>query len=219
MSAMSLDITGQRFGRLVAICVSEKGTHRRHTKWLLECDCGNRKVTTIDVLRRGDCQSCGCFHREISRRKVQPVAKKFWSHVQKTERCWLWVGVRSSDGYGRFEIRNHQVSKVFKAHQMSWILLRGPVPDGLQLDHLCRVRHCVNPDHLEPVTMAENIRRGISPWGLNAQKTHCPRGHELMGPNLYVTPGGGRSCKTCRRDQTRRCRQRKLEHYIAAGRP
>ena len=78
------------------------------------------------------------------------------------------------------------------AHRVAYELQVGPIPVGLQLDHLCRVRSCVNPAHLEPVTSAENTRRG-----LRAMKTHCPQGHPYAGENLLIRPTGQRRCRTC----------------------
>lgn len=87
------------------------------------------------------------------------------------------------------------------AHRLAYEELRGPIPSGLELDHKCRVRGCVNPWHLEPVTTAENIRRGIGRPAENARKAVCLRGHPLSGDNLYRSPSGlgGRRCRSCRR--------------------
>lgn len=103
--------------------------------------------------------------------------------------CWLWTG-RLHEGYG---IRSGK-----RAHVIAYQLLVGPVPEDQVLDHLCRVRHCVNPGHLEPVTRRENALRGTGISAINARKTHCLRGHPLSGDNLYVNPKKGtRSCRIC----------------------
>ena len=102
--------------------------------------------------------------------------------------CWLWTGYVSPSGYG---VIGDQL-----AHRLFYESLVGVVPDGLELDHLCRVTCCVNPSHLEPVTHRENMLRGISPTAQNAVKTHCNRGHELVGANLRLQDGK-RSCKAC----------------------
>lgn len=88
-----------------------------------------------------------------------------------------------------------------KAHRVAFELIRGCIPNGLVLDHLCRNRGCVNPDHLEPVTFRENIMRGVGYTAQQARKTHCRHGHEFTVENTYVWRGG-RICRTCRRIQT-----------------
>lgn len=110
--------------------------------------------------------------------------------------CWEWTGYRDPAGYGRIR-RGGTVAYV---HRVAREIHRGPIPAGLQLDHLCRVRHCANPDHLEPVTARENILRGEGQAAVNAAKTHCAQGHALSGENLYIHPGRGfRLCRACRR--------------------
>jgi hypothetical protein len=103
--------------------------------------------------------------------------------------CWRWLGNLSHNGYGRFWFDGRNMP----AHRYIWELKNGPVPVGLEIDHLCRSRSCVNPDHLEAVTHQENQRRGCG------SVTHCRHGHPLSGDNLYICPRGRRECKTCRR--------------------
>jgi hypothetical protein len=113
--------------------------------------------------------------------------------------CWEWSAAKQSGGYG--QVRIHDAA--LYAHRLVYELLRGPIPDGLQLDHLCRNRGCVRPDHLEVVTRKENIRRGSGFAGMNARKTHCPSGHLLAGDNLDPSERRGRGCLACRREQQR----------------
>lgn len=109
--------------------------------------------------------------------------------------CWQWQASLGADGYGRI-----QIAKVsHRAHRLMWEYVVGPIPEGLQIDHLCRNRACVNPDHLEPVTQRQNILRGESPSARHAIKTHCPQGHAYSVDNTYVSPAGQRFCRTCRR--------------------
>jgi hypothetical protein len=84
-----------------------------------------------------------------------PASDRFWRRVEKTPGCWIWTGSRTRDGYGQFTSARICVG----AHRYSYESLRGPIPPGMQLDHLCRTRECVRPDHMEPVTQAENTRR------------------------------------------------------------
>jgi HNH endonuclease len=114
--------------------------------------------------------------------------------------CWLWTSALSDDGYGRFWLDGGPQ----QAHRAAYELLVGAIPDGLTIDHLCRVRHCVNPDHMEPVTIGENVRRARS------LITHCPQGHEYVGHNvrLFSRPDGGyaRGCRECHNTNRRLAR-------------
>lgn len=109
-------------------------------------------------------------------------AARFWSKVEKTEGCWIWIGARRGRNgcYGRFEVGGVAIT----AHRISYRELRGPIPSGMTLDHLCRVTLCVNPDHLEIVTGRENTLRGVGASATNARKTACPRGHPYDGVRL-----------------------------------
>lgn len=117
----------------------------------------------------------------------------FWSRVEKTSGCWFWTGSLDAYGYGRFSLNG----KYKKAHALSYELVIGPVPLGLELDHRCRTRHCVNPACLEPVTHAENIRRSEWSPSVNARKTHCKWGHPFDEANTYWWKGN-RHCRMCR---------------------
>ena len=129
----------------------------------------------------------------------------FWEKVRKTATCWLWTAHRNSDDYGRF----NNGGRLWLAHRLSYEVYRGAVEPGLELHHTCEARPCVNPDHLVPVTHAENVRRSRSWW---AQKTHCPRGHPYSGENLLIQYGGGRVCRICRKDTVKRHLARKASH-------
>lgn len=126
---------------------------------------------------------------------------RFWDKAipEPMSGCWLWLGATTPDGYAKF---GHRATV---AHRTSYRAFVGSIPEGLQLDHLCRVRCCVNPAHLEPVTNRENQMRGIAFVVENANKTHCPRGHAYDDKNTKQY-GGRRYCRACQRarEQSRR---------------
>src|SRR6185312_10945036 len=110
--------------------------------------------------------------------------------------CWLWTGTLHRGGYGKMG-RGRATDGVDYAHRISWELFRGPIPIGLTIDHLCRVRCCVNPDHLEPVTLDINSRRGTGLMATNLAKTHCPRGHPYDRVAHTGKYAGRRKCSVC----------------------
>lgn len=120
----------------------------------------------------------------------------FWGKVQKTDTCWLWIGACKSTGYGNFEFSRDARRRQFVAHRFAWELLREAIAPGMELDHLCRQRNCVNPDHLEVVSHAENARRAGPYRKGKLLKTHCKRGHPL--PVDYRTRNE-RRCRECHR--------------------
>lgn len=125
----------------------------------------------------------------------KPWQEKFLARIIVDESgCWLWVGCVKSNGYGWVNTGQ----KSMYAHRVSYELFIGPIPSGLQLDHLCRVRHCVNPEHLEPVTARTNNLRGESQAAVRARSTTCIYGHELYGANLWMRSGRWRVCRACK---------------------
>lgn len=125
---------------------------------------------------------------------------RFWQRFQLENRgahaCWLWSGDVDKSGYGKVRFRRDSGERWFQTHRLSYELMIGAVPPGLHLDHLCRVRICGNPEHLEPVTPGENVRR--SPF--TGTLDRCKRGHVLDHDNVYLRRNGWRECRMCRRD-------------------
>lgn len=109
--------------------------------------------------------------------------------------CMPWTGKVNSSGYGEYV----RMGRTYRAHRLSYEIFVGPIPDGLVIDHLCRNRRCCNPCHLEPVTAAENTRRG---WPVI--KPTCVNGHEYTPENTYARPNGGKDCRACIRARVRR---------------
>lgn len=134
-------------------------------------------------------------------RRVDP-AIRWWSYVERTATGWWWTGYVGPNGYGALGISGKHIL----AHRFAYELLIGPIPKGLQLDHLCRDTSCVKviadeygPAHIEAVTPRVNSLRSFSPLALNAQKTHCKHGHPFDAANTYARLTGGRTCRTCSR--------------------
>lgn len=132
-------------------------------------------------------------------RATGTIEERFWSKVspEPNTGCWLWAG-DTNGKYGSMGIcENGKMHRVY-AHRLSYELYIGPIPDGLQIDHKCRMKFCVNPDHLRPVTVLQNIMHtppGIR--GNNQIKTHCKRGHPFTGTNLRFDPIGRAVCREC----------------------
>jgi len=144
-------------------------------------------------------------------RKRKRIEERFWPKVRKTESCWLWTAntTRPMDGYGRVMITP---GKFQLAHRVAFELLRGPIPDGKTLDHLCRNSLCVNPEHLEPVSMRENVLRGESPGVIRRRRGTCDEGHP------YSRGTRGSICKICKskydKERYRRKKQMTLEKAL-----
>jgi hypothetical protein len=101
---------------------------------------------------------------------MKTTEERFWEKVNKTETCWLWTAAKTWDGYGRFKLNKTHVL----SHRFAYELLKEKIPNGLQLDHLCKVRDCLNPDHLEPVTSQENTKRGNSGINMKVENYQSP---------------------------------------------
>lgn len=138
-----------------------------------------------------------------------PPADRFeLSYTIDQSGCWLWTGTLTAGGYG--QIRSRDFGTMY-AHRWAYEHFVGPIPAGLQIDHLCRVRRCVNPAHLEPVTARTNFLRGdgvLTSGKWQRATTHCPHGHPYSGENLYATYDGKRLCRICRKKTARLSYQR-----------
>jgi HNH endonuclease len=130
------------------------------------------------------------------------VVDRFLAAIEPDESgCWLWSGDHFVDGYARMRVGGGQQIGV---HRLAYELLVAPIPAGFHIDHLCRVKGCINPDHLEAVTQRVNTLRGEGPTAVNARKQACVHGHPFTPENIYWGSDGYRRCQTCRRSWRRR---------------
>lgn len=141
---------------------------------------------------------------DATRIKARLMARIVVEDRGYTTPCWVSTYARTKQGYTRVEVKGTH----YYTHRLAYMLFKGAVPEELDLDHLCRVRSCINPDHLEPVEHRTNVIRGVSPVARNAVKTWCDQGHEYTPENTYIPPRGGRDCRVCRRDRSRRWSRR-----------
>ena len=126
---------------------------------------------------------------------IGTLEERLWAKTEKTDYCWEWLGSKNDKGYGFIGLRSGVSAP---AHRVAYELHYGPVPDGLEIDHLCRNRGCVNPDHLEAVSHRVNVLRGVSPHARNARKTHCKFGHPFDEANTGIDVRGDRYCRICK---------------------
>ncbi len=120
-------------------------------------------------------------------------AQEIFGNTEVIDSCWKWMGSMYKSGYGKIGKRGYPV------HRIAYQLVKNEVPRDMCLDHLCKNRDCINPDHLEVVTLVDNVMRGDSQHAINARKTHCKNGHEFTTANTYRRRDRRtRECKTCR---------------------
>jgi len=133
----------------------------------------------------------------VDKQLIQKIQKRI--ELDLLTGCWIWIGYKNNRGYGCFEIKQ----KEYKAYRLTYEYWNGKIPNNKEIDHLCRNTSCVNPSHLEAVTHAENVRRGLTGKinHHNSMKTHCPKGHEYNQENTYVHENNWRMCKICIKNQ------------------
>ena len=135
----------------------------------------------------------------IERGILWSMRKQWWDKFEiQGSGCWKWLGSCTSAGYGQVMVGG----KIYYTHRLFYERFKGPIPEGLHIDHLCRNRWCCNPSHLEPVTCRENLLRGETSVARNTAKTHCAKGHEFTKENTYTSKGPygpKRKCRECNR--------------------
>jgi hypothetical protein len=179
---------------------------RQHIPSLTPSQCSSHMGRTVDAVKNR-ARVLGLKWRDIP-----PHPDRFWMRVRKTATCWEWTGHISADGYGRYRLGG----RFLQAHRIAYELIVAPIPSGLTLDHLCRNRRCVNPDHMDPVTHRVNILRGISPSAFNSTRTHCIHGHPFDQANTAISKRGYRICRECGRIRLRERRRQQRDDRRAA---
>lgn len=133
---------------------------------------------------------------------LNQIEKRFWSKVDKQEFCWIWTACKDKKGYGSFLLGSSQ-----KAHRISYELVKGKIPEGMILYHLCKNKSCVNPSHLEAVSSRINSLRAKNTIAyIHSDKDKCPKGHPYLGYNLIISNNGyngARRCRKCKNEQER----------------
>ena len=147
--------------------------------------------------------------------KPKAVRERLLSNIRPEGDCWVWMGFRNTWGYGTIKVRG----EILLAHRVSYEEFVTAIPEGLEIDHLCRNRMCINPAHLEPVPHIVNVQRGLagkypSNGDQERRKTHCPHGHPYDLFNTHWTKLGHRECKACWREKNQR-RRRKCHSNLA----
>lgn len=176
---------------------------------IMRCACGCGLETGW---RRG--KPCRYMHGHHRRKGVHPRNGMAYilSNIEIVSEsgCWIWMRhISGSTGYAQARVRLIGTRwELDNVHRYSYELLHGPIPDGMHVDHICKVRCCVNPSHLRLLTPRQNVLVGVGPSALNSAKTHCPKGHEYNERNTYMSKVGKRHCRPCAAEKERLRRQR-----------
>jgi len=144
----------------------------------------------------------------MNRKQIQRFTK--FIQLDILSGCWIWKGALDKQGYGFFSINR----KLKRAHRVSYEHWNDELDSNLVIDHLCRNPSCVNPEHLQQVTIQQNLLRGMGLGVFNSKKTYCPKNHPLSGENLYLRSDGKRACRLCRKEADRRTYQKKISTYV-----
>lgn len=181
-------------------CQNDHRNASKRTPRVVVCDrCGKSRELITAGVQGQMCRACAAAIASTAaadRDRLTVLERLDASTVRHPGGCWIWTGTLYSNGYGSIYVDG----RVSLTHRVSYEIRVSKVPEGLEIDHLCRVRSCLNPEHLEPVTHAENMRR--------AMRTHCVNGHEFTAENTYRPADGKRYCRTCRRQRNREQRER-----------
>ena len=151
--------------------------------------------------------------------KPKLIEFRLLSKIKKTETCWLWEGQKNVNGYGKIGIgsRTDKTNRMVYAHRLSYEIYVGPIPEYLTINHICKVRNCVNPSHLEAITLIENLKKadlGKNTGLKQRSKTHCPSSHEYDKRNVRIARDGSRKCKPCQTKRSREWYQKKRMELI-----
>ena len=181
---------GTRYGGMIVAGLAQVSNGRRLV--MVRCESGHETQLAPGSLRRPGARCTECWTSSDARRE------RIERFFERGPGCWIWSGAQQGAGYGTSRFDGKQVP----AHRAVYMTLVGPIPRGLQLDHICRNRLCVNPERLRCVTPRENLLNSpFTKASVNTHKQACDHGHPLTGGNLLISEQGWRRCRACQRDK------------------